>query len=114
MVIPLLALSSALLISSCDNASQPKEEASTSTKYSYQCKSGEVVVATYPSDSTSTVTYKDRTYNMSVAVSGSGARYVGEGLEWWTKGTGSGSEGMLLHHKADGTSGEVIENCTEK
>lgn len=28
-----------------------------------------------------------------------GARYAGSGMEWWTKGTGPGSEGMLLHHK---------------
>ncbi|MGV8923351.1 MAG: MliC family protein, partial [Thermomonas sp.] len=43
--------------------------------------------------------------------SGSGARYVGSDLEWWTKGSGSGSEGTLLRHQADGTSGEIVESC---
>lgn len=50
---------------------------------------------------------------MRIAVSGSGARYVSDGLEWWTKGSGAGAAGTLFRHLADGTSGEIIESCVE-
>jgi membrane-bound inhibitor of C-type lysozyme len=82
--------------------------------HNYRCESGEAIAATYPSTDSATVQYKGGNYNMHIAVSGSGARYVGGELEWWTKGAGPGSEGALFHHMADGTSGERIELCTER
>ncbi len=81
--------------------------------HNYRCKSGEAIAATYPSTDLATIQYKDRIYNMRIAVSGSGARYVGSELEWWTKGSGIGSEGTLFRHNADGTSGDSVEVCTE-
>lgn len=59
------------------------------------------------------VQYKGSSYNMQIAVSGSGSRYVGGELEWWAKGSGPGSVSTLFRHMADGTSGELIEFCTE-
>lgn len=59
------------------------------------------------------VQYKGGTYTMKNAVSGSGARYVGDDLEWWTKGSGAGAYGSLIHHNTDGTSGDTIEICAE-
>jgi len=50
---------------------------------------------------------------MQIAMSASGARYVGGELEWWTKGSGSGSEATLFSHLPDGTSGESVEVCIE-
>lgn len=72
-----------------------------------------MAAATYTSTDSATVTYKTRDYRMQIAVSGSGARYVDGDLEWWTKGSGTRSDGTLLRHRADGTSGEIIERCTE-
>ena len=57
--------------------------------HNYQCESGETILATYRSTDSARV---------QIAVSGSGARYVGGGLEWWTKGSGAESEGTLFRH----------------
>lgn len=78
----------------------------------YECESGRTVHASYPSDSVAVVEYDDRTIRMTRAVSASGARYVGEDLEWWTRGTGPDSKGTLFRHDADGT-GEIVESCAE-
>lgn len=79
----------------------------------YQCDSGKTIMAAYPTDSTAVVEYDNRRIQMKIAVSGSGARYVGERLEWWTKGSGEGATGTLFRHLEDGTSGEVIEQCLQ-
>lgn len=79
----------------------------------YRCNSGRIVKAFYHSGTTAVVEYEGRVREMIIAVSGSGARYAGGGLEWWTKGMGPGSEGMLLHHKNDGTTGDIIERCVQ-
>lgn len=79
----------------------------------YSCESGRTVEASYPTDSTAVVQYEGQTYPMTINVSASGARYVGAGFEWWTKGSGSGSEGTLFRHQSDGTSGEQVEQCSQ-
>ncbi|HSH49084.1 MAG TPA: MliC family protein [Halomonas sp.] len=115
-----LIFTSILLVSGCASSPQGKAGAqapvpasSASTEHTYRCESGETIVATYPTSDSATVQYRDSTYSMKIAVSASGARYVGGGLEWWTKGAGPGSEGMLLRHQAEGASGDIIESCTE-
>lgn len=79
----------------------------------YRCESGRIIEATYRADDTAAVRYAEQTHLMHVAVSGSGARYVGDGLEWWTKGTGAGAPGTLFRHRADDTMGAVIESCVQ-
>ena len=113
-----LAICSIAFLSACESASQGQQAAQASlsapaTPVHYQCESGELITATYPSTDSVTIQYKNRSYTMQSAVSGSGARYVGDDLEWWTKGSGSGAYGSLLHHNADGTSGDSIEICAE-
>ena len=110
-IIDSLAISSILLLSACASSPQEPEGAqasaatpSTSSVHNYRCESGEAITATYPSTDSATV---------QIAVSGSGARYVGGELEWWTKGSGTGSVGTLFRHNADGTSGDSVEVCTE-
>jgi membrane-bound inhibitor of C-type lysozyme len=77
----------------------------------YRCPSSRTVQAVYRPPTAATVRYEGRVYEMTVAVSGSGARYVGGGLEWWTRGTGPGSEGMILRHSSNGTPGDLVERC---
>lgn len=115
-----LTFTSILLISGCDNTSQEsidgqtaESSESTALTLNFRCESGETISATYPSIDTATVQYKGATYDMEVAVSASGARYVGGGLEWWTKGSGVGATGTLFRHLDDGTSGETVESCVE-
>lgn len=79
----------------------------------YRCNSGHIVKASYHSGTTVVVAYEGRVREMIIAVSGSGARYAGGGLEWWTKGSGPGSEGTLFRHENDGTTGDIIERCVQ-
>lgn len=115
MFVPLM-LTSALLVSACGSATDNKAaatkpvEAVASTQ-NYQCDSGETIVANYPSTDSVTVKYKGSDYVMKIAVSGSGARYVSGDMEWWTKGSGSGSEGTLFTHMPDGSTGKLMEHC---
>lgn len=74
----------------------------------YACESGTTILASYPTDDTAVVEYEGQTLQMTIAESGSGARYVGGELEWWTKGM---DEGTLFRHNADGTSGDLVETC---
>ena len=111
-----LALGSVLLVAACSKTpeatTEPKKPlAEKPAVHNYQCESGLSVAATYPSTETTKVEYQGANYTMQVAVSASGARYVGDALEWWVKGSGTGSKAMLLAHEADGSSGKVIEQC---
>ncbi len=116
----LFALASVLLISAC--ASPVKDQAvsqtsavpaSASALHHYRCDSGQELAASYATTDTAKVRYQGREYDMHIAVSGSGARYVGGGLEWWTKGSGRGAEGTLFKHMADGSSGAILERCNQ-
>lgn len=121
MKIPVpLTLVSILLVSACAGSPQNNEDVQapvlvppTSVVHNYRCDSGETIAATYPSTDSVTVQYKGSIYDMQIAVSGSGARYVDGELEWWAKGSGPGSEGTLFRHMADGTTGAIIELCKE-
>lgn len=112
-----VTLACALLVSACagappDNADTPAPDSSAVSAQQYRCESGATITASYPTEDTARVKYENRRYDLQIAVSGSGARYVGDELEWWTKGAGSGAEGVLFQHKADGTTGERMELCT--
>lgn len=98
---------------SLDDTVSTKQSGDANLSFKYQCKSGQTIKVSYPTDSTAVVDYDERRFQMKIAVSGSGARYVGNGLEWWTKGTGKGASGVLLRHLKDGTSGKTIEHCTQ-
>lgn len=107
-----LVLTASLLLVACSSVPLAQEEAVTSALYT--CESGVKVVASYSDTDTATVHYQGRTYSLKNAVSASGARYVGEGIEWWTKGAGRGTSGLVLQHLADGSSGAVLETCTQE
>lgn len=109
-------LVSAMLLTAC--SSPPPDAVENRTRQfdpqleqSYGCESGEVVSAAYPSTDSAILHYKGTDHVMQLAVSASGARYVADRLEWWTRGTGPGSEGSLFRHSVDGTTGELLERC---
>lgn len=62
----------------------------------YVCEDGRVLRALYPDSRTAQVTLEGSTYRLTQVISGSGARFTGEGLQWWIKG----DEGMLAPLKA--------------
>ncbi len=58
----------------------------------YRCSDGSTVRASYPTSDTARVTANGQTIDMRIAVSASGARYVSDTWQWWTRGT---TEGLL-------------------
>jgi membrane-bound inhibitor of C-type lysozyme len=80
----------------------------------YQCESKRTVRVSYPSEHSATVEYEGQVLQMRIAVSASGARYTGGGLEWWSKGSGPGSNGSLLRHESGNDAAvETLEQCKE-
>ena len=52
----------------------------------YACEDGRTVRAAYPDPATAIVDVDGAERTLRVAISASGARYIGEGVQWWTKG----------------------------
>ena len=101
-----------LVLAGCSSTQPNLSQGNTSIfipAHIYRCESGETITASYLTIDSANITYKGSVYNLKIAVSASGARYVGDSLEWWIKS----SDGTLLQHNADGTSGERIELCTQ-
>lgn len=71
-----------------EEASRPPittEPPSQPVTVAYACADGSSLTATY-SGRDATVEYGGRTHAMTTEISASGARYVGDGLQWWTRG----------------------------
>ena len=80
----------ALALAACTKAPEPAPEAKAEAPVipwsSYVCADGRIVQALYPDAQTARVKLAGEEHRLKISVSGSGARYVGEGLQWWTKG----------------------------
>jgi membrane-bound inhibitor of C-type lysozyme len=61
----------------------------------YACANGEVLRAAYPDGATAIVDYRGRMRTLRLSASANGARYVGDGLQWWTKGQSEGQVSSL-------------------
>lgn len=61
----------------------------------YFCDDGRAVLAAYPTSDRAAITIGATTHQLAVAASASGARYVGGGLQWWTKGMDRGRLSIL-------------------
>ena len=61
----------------------------------YTCPNGEIVRARYPDATTAIVRYRGATHVLKTAMSADGARYIGDGLQWWTKGMTHGTIAAL-------------------
>ena len=108
----LLLLLAALPLVACTTTSNQLNqnlEPLPANAVSYQCDSGNRIIATYPDNETAQVKYMDDTYQMKIAISASGARYVGDGLVWWTKG----NDASMYKALNNTDTGELIENCTQ-
>lgn len=56
----------------------------------YQCENGLLLKATYPTPDSANIVYQREHEAMVTAPSASGARYVGDHWEWWTRGDKEG------------------------
>jgi len=87
--------------------------AQTAAAVGYACESGKTIAVTYPDTETARVSYDGRDYVLTSAVSASGARYAGQGLEWWTASRNAQESGTLSRlGPNDQTGGAVIERCS--
>ncbi|GAA0243852.1 hypothetical protein GCM10009126_06930 [Rhodanobacter caeni] len=81
--IPLIALT--LLLAGCQSSPPPAPAAVTKT-LAYTCDDGRIVRAGYPDTDTAELAFDGKTHHLHIAISGSGARYIGDGWQWWSKG----------------------------
>ncbi|MBT1064129.1 MliC family protein [Bowmanella sp. Y26] len=99
------------LLFACSQAEKTPPEAAVKDflpSVSYLCDSGEMVEAAYTTEQQASIRYKQHIHAMQITASASGAKYQGSSLTWWTKGSGAGSEAMLLDQK-----GQSLEHCKE-
>jgi membrane-bound inhibitor of C-type lysozyme len=75
-----LVFVAATLLAAC----QPPRPTAPST--AYRCDDGRRVQAGYEGTDHAVLAMDGATYRLTIARSASGARYVGEGWQWWTKG----------------------------
>lgn len=79
----------------------------------YACESGKTVVVAYPDAQTARVSYEGKDYALTSVISASGARYAGQGLEWWTASRGETESGTLSRMgQGDQAGGVIIERCS--
>ena len=100
-----LAVLAALLPAGCERrAAEPPPAAPSPpagavnpqvTVTAYVCEGGTRLTAAYPDSQTAIVDYRGHAYTLKLARSGSGARYTGFGLQWWTKGLEHGTLARL-------------------
>ncbi len=100
----------ALLVACAQTAPTPVEP----PPVFYACTSGSAAAASYPNTDSAVLRYQGRSHQLKIAPSASGARYVGEGLEWWTKGSGPGAMASVFAHLPDGSSGPLRDSCTQQ
>jgi membrane-bound inhibitor of C-type lysozyme len=74
----------------------------------YACDRGSRVEATYTGQH-ARVILNGRTLEMDTALSGSGARYVGDGYTWWTKGKNAD-----LYKGVDLATIRAIDHCAAR
>ncbi len=72
----------ALLITAC----APPAPAPLPQSFAYVCQDGRALQAVYPDAATARLTENGVTHILRAGRAASGVRYVGAGLQWWTKG----------------------------
>lgn len=75
----LLLAAAALLPTGCQPA---RQEAGIT----YRCADGRAIEANYVDSDHAVLRVAGKPYRLTIARSASGARYVGDGWQWWTKG----------------------------
>ncbi|MNJ18829.1 Membrane-bound lysozyme-inhibitor of c-type lysozyme [compost metagenome] len=83
----------------------------------YACESGRTVAVAYPDAQTARLTYDGRDHVLTSVASASGARFVGEGLEWRSASRGAQEQATLSRlapgaDQHDQAGGAIIERCS--
>jgi len=96
-------------------APAPDEGPVSGVAIAYDCKSGKTLSVIYAKDRTAALTYEGEAYRLRPVTSGSGARYAGEALEWWSATRDGREEGRLSRLDSEGRpQGVELERCVRK
>ncbi|MDO1528313.1 MliC family protein [Fulvimonas sp. R45] len=76
-----LPFAAALLLAACHRLGQ-----SVTPTVTYTCSDGRQVQAAYPDRDSAVLVLDGRSHRLRQAISADGARYVGDGWQWWAKG----------------------------
>jgi membrane-bound inhibitor of C-type lysozyme len=91
----LLAVSM-LVMGGCASTGVSHAPASTPSSWiRYSCADGRVVEAMYPDANIAQIKIDGQPHTLRIAMSADGARYTGDGWQWWTKGMHDGSLAAL-------------------
>ncbi|WP_374512985.1 DUF4232 domain-containing protein [Brevundimonas sp.] len=116
-----LASSLALTAACSEEAAAPPEPVTPSPEpaapaappVSYACESGQWVTVAYPDTDTARLSWRGQDYVLRTALSASGARFVGSGLEWWIASRGDTENATLRRLEPDEeVGGAVLERCS--
>ena len=88
MIWDLLLISAVLALAACQAALPPAPV--TAQTVTYHCEDGRTLQASYPDTDTAVLALDGRIHRLHIALSASGARYTGDGWQWWTKGLRDG------------------------
>ena len=96
-------------------AQAPDEGPVSGVAIAYDCQSGKTLSVIYAKDRTAALTYEGESYRLRPVTSGSGARYAGEALEWWSATRDGREEGRLSRLDSEGKpQGVELERCVRK
>lgn len=87
MFSPMLALVACTMQPTRHSASH-----AAATWITYACDRGSTVRAAYPDSDTAIIEIEGKVHRLHIAIAASGARYTGDGWQWWTRGM---HDGML-------------------
>ncbi len=91
----------------------PAPAAPAAPPVSYACESGQWVTVAYPDTATARLSWRGQDYVLRTALSASGARFVGSGLEWWIASRGDTENATLRRLEPDEeVGGAVLERCS--
>ena len=103
-------------LTACNRAPEKAAEAGAApadtTFITYVCEDGRTVRATYPDPDTAIVDVDGVKRTLKIAISASGARYIGDGVQWWSKGMDQGQLSPLAAGEDIATAPGV--NCRVK
>jgi len=81
--------SSSYTLTSFQPATAP-QSATVAKAMTYTCDDRRTLEVTYPDHDTAVLTFDGDVHRLHIAISASGARYVGDRWQWWTKGMHEG------------------------
>lgn len=110
------AIGLAFLISGCAPKTLPIDTNDSNAGHPvarvvYACDSIAKRVVRYPDTHTAIFPYKGENHQLTLTMSDSGSRYVGDGIVWWSKGSDKNAKAYLYEATLDGETGDFIASC---